>query len=333
MTQEQPRRGEWQPTHAQLFADAVWDASADELTTTEALVLLAYAGHARRKDRAWVAYLRLMQQCKIRSASTTTRVLKSLVEKGWLEPVGPARSHKQSALYRLIIPGETTAMSEVDRADKRSGTSLDHGTASTIGAVGAPDSQTARNRKPRGETTSMVDETTSMVDETASTIGADHADGQQPLSGGPSGNLREGTPTARAGALAGAPSREEQTRAGNGTRESAALRRKTTPAELAAMLRAPIDGQGDDEKPAEDCDCGAADCPYTNAKADPSSSNQAGDQPMSAEEAKARMRAMLAGKPSAKFSRWPQPRDTTPNPHFDPAALDQLAAVGDPDPA
>lgn len=301
MTQEQPRRVEWQPTHAQLFADAVWNASEDELSTTEALVLLAYANHARRKDVAWVAYLRLMQQCKIRSRSTVTRVLRDLVRKGWLELVGPARSHKQSALYRLIIPQETGPTIEPDRTDERTGSPQDRQTGSVSGPDVASDSHSSLDRVGVDETGPMVGQTGSMVDETGSINGAVRTDERSPLSGGPSGNLREGTRTARAGALAGAPSQEDQKRAGNGTSGSAAAKRPVTPAELAAMLH------GDQ----------AADQPAT---------------PMSAEEAKERMRAMLAGKPSVKVSRWPQARDTTPNPHFNPGALDQLAGVGDSDP-
>lgn len=93
------------PTLAQRFRDAVWEAGPEQLTTTETLILLAYADHARGTDTAWVAQSRLVQRCKLRSKGTPSRVLAGLVDKGWLELLSPAHwGNKQSPTYRLLIP-------------------------------------------------------------------------------------------------------------------------------------------------------------------------------------------------------------------------------------
>lgn len=92
-------------TLAQRFRDAVWEAGPEQLSTTEAMVLLAYADHARGGDVAWVAQSRLMQRCKLRSKDTPSRVVADLVDKGWLELLSPAQWHnRKSPTYRLRIP-------------------------------------------------------------------------------------------------------------------------------------------------------------------------------------------------------------------------------------
>lgn len=108
------------PTPVQLFRDAVWDADADELSTVEAMMCLAYADHVNAPpfDRAFVTDRRLMHRCKIRSKGTVTRVRESLVVKGWLAPLDPdggealtlggARERlraRRSLTYRLDVPG------------------------------------------------------------------------------------------------------------------------------------------------------------------------------------------------------------------------------------
>ncbi|MEV6847627.1 helix-turn-helix domain-containing protein [Actinoplanes sp. NPDC051411] len=106
------------PTRAQRFRDAVWESGPDDLSPTEALVLLAYADHARGGDSAWVAQSRLMQRCKIRSSSTPSRIVAGLVEKGWLELLARAQwRNRQSPTYRLVIP-KTTSLIEVVGADQ-----------------------------------------------------------------------------------------------------------------------------------------------------------------------------------------------------------------------
>lgn len=93
------------PTLAQRFRDAIWEAGPDQLSTTEAMILLAYADHARGGDTAWVAQSRLMQRCKLRSKDTPSRVIADLVDKGWLELLSPAQWHnRKSPTYRLCIP-------------------------------------------------------------------------------------------------------------------------------------------------------------------------------------------------------------------------------------
>lgn len=106
-------------TLAQRFRDAVWEADASQLSTTEAMILLAYADHARGGDTAWVAQSRLMQRCKVRSKDTPSRVLAGLVAKGWLELLSPGQwRNRQSPTYRLLIP--TAPISgEVNRPDQR----------------------------------------------------------------------------------------------------------------------------------------------------------------------------------------------------------------------
>jgi len=107
-----------QPTPAQRYRDAVWEATADQLTSTEKLVALAYADHCRNGgDTAWVTYRRLMQRCAIRSMSTVTRVLAALADKGWLQLVGPSPRHKQSPVYRLTIPDGTAPMVGADQEE------------------------------------------------------------------------------------------------------------------------------------------------------------------------------------------------------------------------
>lgn len=93
------------PTLAQRFRDAVWEAGPEDLSPIEALVLLAYADHARGGDTAWVAQSRLIQRCKLGSKGTPTRVLRALVDKGWLVQLTEAQwRNKQSPTYRLVIP-------------------------------------------------------------------------------------------------------------------------------------------------------------------------------------------------------------------------------------
>lgn len=99
-----------------------------------------------------------------------------------------------------------------------------------------------------------------------------------------------GSGSARAGALASAPP-EDQVRAGNGTSDSPATRRGVTADELRAMLLRPL--------PSKDV-------------------AQGEDKTLSADDAKALIRAQLAGKPAAKLSRWQPQRDAAPNPHFKP---------------
>lgn len=100
-----------QPTPAQLWTDAVWAASPDDLTTAERLVALAYGDHAGRGDTAWVVSRRLAQRCGFKSNGTATRVVRALCAKGWLYPVGPATRHRQVIVYKLTLPPGTAPLS------------------------------------------------------------------------------------------------------------------------------------------------------------------------------------------------------------------------------
>jgi len=103
---EPAERYEYRLTPAQVFADAVWAAGEDELTPTEAMVLLAYAAHTRRgADRTWMTQRRIMQQCKIHSGSSVVSIRARLVRKGWLDPVdsAPVRGGR-TPVYRLAVP-------------------------------------------------------------------------------------------------------------------------------------------------------------------------------------------------------------------------------------
>ncbi|MDG4825675.1 hypothetical protein O7635_27840 [Asanoa sp. WMMD1127] len=148
------------PTWAQIFRDAVWEADPDQLSSTEALVLLAYADHLKGGDTAWVAQSRLIQRCKFGSKGTPSRVLATLVAKGWMELLSPAQwANKQSPRYRLRIP-----------------------TAPMSGAVEAVEPPRSETKAPRSETKAPRS-----VAQTAPLIGAKlPADEYRPSIEGPS---------------------------------------------------------------------------------------------------------------------------------------------------
>ncbi|MGW4425768.1 hypothetical protein [Streptosporangium sp. NPDC004631] len=123
------------PTPAQRYADAVWDADPDDLAQAELAMALCYANHSHRAphDRAWVTNERLMQQCKIRSTSTVTRVRDSLVAKGWLVALHPQtgvplseaerrafQKKRKTIPYRLTVPASSTI--EVEEAPSATST-------------------------------------------------------------------------------------------------------------------------------------------------------------------------------------------------------------------
>ncbi|WP_432836160.1 helix-turn-helix domain-containing protein [Dactylosporangium sp. CA-092794] len=95
-------------THAQKYRDAVWDST--ELTSTQKIVALCFANHAKGTDKAWVSYSRIAQQTGIRSPTTISHTLAQLETLGWLAPVGP-KVQRRKVYYRLTTPDAPTPVS------------------------------------------------------------------------------------------------------------------------------------------------------------------------------------------------------------------------------
>jgi hypothetical protein len=106
------------PTFAQQYRDAVWGS---DLRPEHRIVALCYADHDRQGvGTAWVTITRLMQRTGIRSRTTATRAVASLVTGGWLAKAGPLERHPQIMVYRFAIPATTTATQEPTPARARS---------------------------------------------------------------------------------------------------------------------------------------------------------------------------------------------------------------------
>ena len=106
------------PTFAQQYRDAVW---CSDLRPEHRIVALCYADHDRQGvGTAWVTTTRLMQRTGIRSRTTATRAVASLVAGGWLVKAGPLERHPQIVVYRFAIPATATATGEPTPARARS---------------------------------------------------------------------------------------------------------------------------------------------------------------------------------------------------------------------
>lgn len=79
------------------YTEAVWSSS---LTSTQRLVALAYADHARDADTAWIAPERLEARTGLGRTAAKTAV-RALVDAGWLVLVEAARQHR-APRYRLV---------------------------------------------------------------------------------------------------------------------------------------------------------------------------------------------------------------------------------------
>lgn len=143
------------PSPARRYRDKVWEST--RLTPIQRLVALCYAEHAYGSDTAWVAQRRLMDRTGIRSFSTATSVVGSLVEAGWLDQVGPQARHRQRVVYRLTVPDETVERPTSGQARDAHGRYAKHGTAPVSGAdePSMPDDEplqsVEQNRSSHGE--------------------------------------------------------------------------------------------------------------------------------------------------------------------------------------
>lgn len=104
------------------YTEAVWSSA---LTSTQRLVALAYADHARDTDTAWIAPERLEARTGLGRTAAKTAV-RALVEAGWLVLVEAARQHR-APRYRLVpqpvasrhSEGVTSRHSEPSRVSPR----------------------------------------------------------------------------------------------------------------------------------------------------------------------------------------------------------------------
>jgi len=129
--------GDRYPTPAQAFTDAV--CASDDLSTTEAMVLLAYARAAKNGgDAAWLTQPRIMRECKICSRETVVRVRQSVTKKGWLTPVDAVVIRGGVAtVYRMVIPPPGTT---IEPGERQPGTVTEPGTTIEPGTPTEPGS-------------------------------------------------------------------------------------------------------------------------------------------------------------------------------------------------
>jgi hypothetical protein len=152
--------GERFPTPAQTFADAVYAADPDELSTVEAMVLLLYARAAKRgADSAWLTQRRIMREGKISSHETAVRVRRSVVEKGWLQPLDVMIIRGgRIQVYRLAIPeSDTTAVSGSGDPDTTSVSGESHSDTVTVSGRAESDTTGVSGRTPDSVTVSGED--------------------------------------------------------------------------------------------------------------------------------------------------------------------------------
>jgi hypothetical protein len=241
------------PTPAQRFRDNVWDAGPEQLSTAEAMVLLAYADHCRDGgDTAWVAQERLLQRCKLRSKGTPAVLLARLVQMGWLELLDPARwRNKKSPVYRLL-------------PDHPRGIAPSHGEVKKRTPPPRPTGQTAPSAQPDRPVNSA--QSPRQVAPTAPSHGANRPVNRTPPSG-------------------------ESPSSDSPRVDAAAMLRTATPPE-------------------------------------PQNPDAAGGPLMSAEEAKAQLRALGIGRRRAETSHWKVGTAPVgePNPLFDPQLQARLVA-------
>ena len=223
------------PTPAQLFADAVWAAGEDDLTTLEALVLLAYVKHTRRgADRAWVSQRRLMHLCKLGGPASVVRVRASLVKKGWLDPVDIASVRGgRTTVYRLAIPAGASASGSLSESLDGGSGSMSEPLPSESGSLSEPgtesDSLSEPLRSPleneSGSLSESVGETKRFTvhskavhseTESGSLSEQEVLESAPPIGGEQVGRERAAHTHAREGAALRAPSLKHSSKNGNG---------------------------------------------------------------------------------------------------------------------
>lgn len=91
-----------------LYRDQVWDS--DDLKADEKAIAETYARWARDEDgnrgpaadRSWVTYDKLQMKAGVRRRPQVTKIVRLLVDKGWLKPV--LERSRRPTIYQLTIP-------------------------------------------------------------------------------------------------------------------------------------------------------------------------------------------------------------------------------------